>query len=218
MTCCNHCRDAGNIFDETRASDQLHDYRTEGEPTSEPTRRLVRGLKSLDLEGRTLLDVGGGVGVVPFELLDAGLAESTLVEASPSYLEVAEAEARRRGLADRTHHREGDVVEMADDLPDCDVVTLDRVVCCYPDLEAMVRATTDKAMRWYGVVYPKERWYNRLLEVAGNTYCWGRGDDFRIYIHENVDETIRSHGFSPFYDTTTWIWRITLYERDDAVA
>jgi magnesium-protoporphyrin O-methyltransferase len=119
-------------------------------------RLLIDALKTLDLQERTLLDVGGGVGMIPLELLEAGVSASTLVEASPAYLDVAEQEARRRGFEDQTGHEYGDFVERALDLLEADVVTLDRVFCCYPHPEELVRASTSKATRWYGVTYPKE--------------------------------------------------------------
>lgn len=215
MASCSHCQDAGTLFDRKKAESQLRAYRKNGFHENS-TRLLVEGLRSFDLEGGTLLDVGGGIGSIALELLDEGISTATLVEASDPYLEVAEAEARRRGFGERTAFRKGDAVDLAPDLEEADLVTLDSVICCYPDLEELVRATAEKAARWYGVVYPKERWYNRPIVVGANVYAWFRDLDFRMYLHRGVDETIRAQGLQPFYEVTTWFWNVVLYERPDA--
>ncbi|MFB6273529.1 MAG: class I SAM-dependent methyltransferase [Salinibacter sp.] len=214
MPCCDHCEETGELFDRTKAKTELRKYR-KSEPPNKSTRLLINALKTLDLQDKTLLDVGGGVGMIPHELLDAGVAQSTLVEASSAYLEVAENESQRRGHADRTAFKHGDFVELAPNLPDADLVTLDRVICCYPHLDRLVQASTDKATRWYGVTYPKEAWYNKMLKGLTDIYCWIRDMDFRMYIHSKVEETIRSAGFTPFYQVNTILWRVSLYERDE---
>ena len=40
--------------------------------------------------------------------------------------------AQQRGYDDRWHGIVGDFVEIADQVPRADVVTLDKVICCYP--------------------------------------------------------------------------------------
>lgn len=215
MTCCNHCQETGELFDRKRAEKQLREYRKDG-PPQKSTRLLIDALKSLDIQEKTLLDVGGGVGMIQHELLPEGVTHSTLVEASPAYLETAQHETRRRGYADRTSFQYGDFVELAPDLSAADIVTLDRVFCCYPHLERLVEASAGKAMRWYGVVYPHDRWYTRTFGVVGNIYFRVRGMDFRLHIHAGVDEAIRAQGFTPFYEVETILWKVALYEREDA--
>ena len=217
MTCCDHCQDTKDLFDTEKAEAELRKYRKNG-PPNKCTRLLIDGLKTLDLDDKTLLDVGGGVGMIPCELLAAGLSESLLVDASPPYLEVAEQEARRRGFAEQTAFRHGDVVDLAPDLSNADLVTLDRVFCCYPHMERLVEATTARAARWYGVTYPKPRWYGTLIEKLAGVYCWVRDMDFRMYVHSGIEAAIRDAGFEPFYQVETILWRVELYERADAFA
>jgi len=217
MSCCSHCEDAGTLFNQEKAKEELRNYRKSG-PPNKSTELLIDALKTLDLQDRRLLDVGGGVGMIPFELLEAGMSEATMVEASPAYREVAENEARRRGVDERTAFEYGDFVDLAPDLLAADLVTLDRVFCCYPHLEELVEASTAKATRWYGVTYPKERWYNKAIEKMAGVYCWVRDMAFRMYVHTGVDEAIRAQGFTPFYEVGTPIWQVALYERTDSVA
>lgn len=214
MSCCTHCQESGDLFDDSKARTELQQYRRDG-PPNESTRLLIDGLRTLDLEEKTLLDIGGGVGMIQHELLDEGLSASTMVEASRPYLAVAEKEARRRGNEDRASFRYGDFVDLAPELPAADLVTLDRVLCCYPHMKELVRASTEKASRWYGVVYPKRTWYLRWLKPLADLYFWMKDMDFRIYLHDGIERAVRDAGFRPFYQIETLVWKVELYERDD---
>ncbi|MFB6098267.1 MAG: class I SAM-dependent methyltransferase, partial [Salinibacter sp.] len=170
------CQETADLFDWEKAQTELRKYRKSG-PPNKCTRLLIDGLKPLDLQDKTLLDVGGGIGMIPLELLEEGISDSVLVEASPAYLEVAEDEARRRGFENRTAFEHGDFVDLAPDLPDADLVTLDRVFCCYPHMEELARTSAAKATRWYAVTSPKERWYNKIISGMAGVYCWARDMD-----------------------------------------
>ena len=60
-------------------------------------RNCVRGLRQ-----GTLLDVGGGLGILSLELLDAGFSRATVVDASSAYLAAASEEAMQRGYSAST--------------------------------------------------------------------------------------------------------------------
>ena len=61
------------------------------------------------------------------------MVSATVVEASPSYLEVARREVGTCYGARHTQFILGDFAAIADTLPDAEVVTLDGVVYCCPD-------------------------------------------------------------------------------------
>ena len=148
-------------FDADEARQDLLAYRQNGAEGS--TRRLIEVLVAEGVEGASLLDIGGGVGIVQLELLKAGIASSMDVDASGPYLQVAEAEAEELGFKDRTAYRHGDFVALADEVEAADVVTLDRVICCYPDVRALVSTSARHARRLYGLVYPVDRWWTRSV-------------------------------------------------------
>ncbi len=123
-SCCTTDYDA--MFDARTARREAQAYRRKG--AGGTTRRLVEMITAAGVEGATVLDIGGGVGVVGTELLLAGAVSLTDVDASAPYISVATHELRRRGFADRATFHHGDFVELADELADADIVTLDRVV------------------------------------------------------------------------------------------
>lgn len=214
MTCCSHCEDGADVlFSDRTARRELRRYRRKGPIQS--TRLLIDAIRPRLGTGWTLLDVGGGIGAVQHELLAAGTSRATQVDASPAYLAASREEAARRGHANRVEHRYGDFTEVAGDVADADVVTLDRVICCYPDMEALVKASAAKARRLYGLVYPREHWGTRLLMGAANAYMRLRGSAFRTYLHSDaaVDAMVRSMGFERVSHGRTLMWRVVTYAR-----
>lgn len=135
---CNCCQITDKTFGEAEARTNLKDYQRKG-PAGQ-TRLILEAVRSLGLKDAALPDVGGGIGAIHHELLEDVAREATHVDASSAYLKVATEEARRRGHGERVRFIHADFTDVADDLPKADVVTLDRVVCCYPDYRGLLQA------------------------------------------------------------------------------
>src|SRR5215212_9408785 len=72
----------GDFYNARLAAADLERYREKGPRPW--TRTLIESLKAEGVEGATLLDIGGGVGVIHHELLAAGVASAMCVDASPT--------------------------------------------------------------------------------------------------------------------------------------
>jgi hypothetical protein len=179
------------------------------------TRMLITALILLGAKGRDLLDIGGGVGAIQMRLLAAGATSATSVDASTAYLNVAREEATRAGLAERISYHHGDFVALAGQIPEADIVTLDRVVCCYHDAVALVSLSSSKARRYYGLVYPRDRWVVRAALYFENLSCRLRKSPFRAFVHRTslVDGLIRTSGLVEVYRQDTFAWQVLVYER-----
>ena len=200
-------------FDAEEARRDLLAYRQDGAEGS--TRRLIDVLLAEGVEGASLLDIGGGVGIVQLELLKAGLATSMDVDASGPYLQVAEAEAEELGFKGRTAYRHGDFVALADEVDGADVVTLDRVICCYPDVRALVSSSARHARRLYALVYPVDRWWTRGAGRILNFFTMLSRSDYRMHVHSEalVDRLIRDAGLQPHYRHAGMVWQTVVYAR-----
>lgn len=221
MTCCHHCQDAEGFFTSRTARRELRRYRKKGPPKA--TRLLVEALEAEEVEGATLLDVGGGIGAIQHELFPRGLAGATHVDASTAYLNRSREEAERNGYADRVTWIFGDFVEKAPNLPGADLVTLDRVICCYPHLEALLESSLARSRRVLGLVYPRDRWGTRVALALGNLWFRLRRSAFRVYLHppDRVRALVHEAGFRPAITARTFLWRVETYVRlgtqDDGV-
>jgi predicted TPR repeat methyltransferase len=207
------CGDPFEIFDEESADDDLARYRRHGPDRT--TRMLLDMIRSVGLRDATLLDIGAGVGVIDHELLSDVADHAVLVDASPPAVDAARAEARRRGHADRMEFIEGDFVARAPEIDRAQIVTLDRVVCCYADIESLVRMSASRARALYGLVLPRDRTIFRLGARLLNAWYRIRRLRYRAYAHPNrdVDAIVSDAGLRPRMEGGTWVWRVVLYDR-----
>ena len=217
MRCCgSDCAATARHFSDAVAERDLARYRKEGPDLT--TRLLLGSLRPSAGRGSTLLDVGGGIGVVSFELLAAGIRSATLVEASPAYLEKAGIEAQRRGVDTRLNVVLGDFVAVADSLTVADIVVLDRVVCCYPNYVALLRSAVARCGGMLALSYPLDRWYVRAMIRVENFVRRVRGDEFRAFVHPvtDMEAIVQEAGFRRLSRTATRVWCGDVYAHSGA--
>ena len=212
MNCCQ-CQGIEEIFSQQSVTKELSRYRAKGPGTT--TRLLTEAIKEEGVDGLTLLDIGGGVGAIQYELLAAGVQEVTSVEASTAYITAAQAEAQRRGLIERVSYYHGDFVDLAGDIAPADIVTLDRVICCYPDMEKLVSLTAKRARKLYGLVYPRNTWWIKLALAVGNFTFWLRRSAYRGFVHPTraVESLLENFGLKRRFFRRTLIWQVVVYSR-----
>jgi magnesium-protoporphyrin O-methyltransferase len=212
MSCCQ-CQGIETFFNKKTATRELKQYRRKG--PRKTTRMLIDALKAEGVDGMALLDIGGGIGIIQHELLSAGADSVTNVEASTAYIEAVKEEARRQGHADRVSFYHGDFVDLAPDIPSADIVTLDRVICCYHDMKALVGLSSARAGKLYGVVYPRDTWWTRIGLAIGNFVFGVLRNPFRIFVHptEAVEAVVRGNGLEPRFYRQTAIWQVVVYGR-----
>lgn len=210
---CPHCQGLESLFDKKTATKELKDYRKKGPEKS--TRLLIEALKDKGVKGATLLDIGGGVGAIQHELLQAGAIRATNVDASTAYLEAAQEEAQRLGLAERVSYHYGNFVELAPDLASAKIVTLDRAVCCYPDMPTLVGLSAEKAEKLYGLVYPKDTWWLKVAAKVMNFVFWLERTPYRFFVHptEAVESVVQGKGLQRIFYKRTFLWQIVVYGR-----
>lgn len=212
---CPQCRGIARQFGDRVARRQLRRYRRSGPPKT--TRMLLDAMERTGVQGASFLDVGGGVGTIQLELLARGAAGGTSVEAAPGYATVAREEALERGCAERIRYVEGDFVDEQAHVDEADFVTLDRVVCCYPDMQALVDGSAAKARRAYGLVYPRDNAVARLFVGLINIIQRLRRHPFRAFVHPTaaVEARVSSHGLERTYHAHSTIWQVALFTRRD---
>jgi hypothetical protein len=138
-----------------------------------------------------------------------------LVEASPAYIEAARAEAERQGHSDRISFREGDFIRLASDIDAATIVTLDRVICCYDDLPALVSTSARHAERLYGLVHPRDTRWNRAGAWLLNLLVRLTGTGYRVFVHPQgeVEELVAGAGLVRAFSTNEGLWRVAVYRR-----
>jgi hypothetical protein len=214
MNCCNQCQGLENLFDSRFAAQDLKDYQRNG--PSKQTRVLLKTLRESGIEGMTLLDIGGGIGAIQHELMKSGLSASLDVDASSAYIAAAKSEAARQGYAERAQYLHGNFIDLAPQIDGADIVTLDRVICCFPDVKAMVSLSAARAKKWYALVYPRDASWIRFGARVGNAMLALTRNQYRFFVHpvQQVDALIREAGLQPRITRNAGLlWQVVIYTR-----
>jgi len=200
-------------FDEQIAARDLKSYRAKGPGAT--TRLLRDGLKQAGRLDGILLDIGSGVGALTFELLDAGATRAIDVDASAAYVAAASHEAARRGKTEAIQFIKADFISAAAKIPPAAIVTLDRVVCCYPESRPLLAEGVRHAERLFGFSYPRDLWPVRIWNIVINAKRRFTGNPFRTYVHAATDmaQIIREAGFDLVHRRVTWVWCVDVYAR-----
>ena len=210
---CRQCCGIETVFDEKEARSDLKHYRKKG--PAKTTQMLIDAIKVEGIDGLTLLDIGGGIGAVQHGLLKAGAAGAVSVDASTAYIRAAEEEAQRQGHSDQVTQHHADFVAIAPTIEPADVVTLDKLICCYHDMEGLVGLSSELATKVYGVVYPRDTWAARMAVGVPNLYMRLRRNPFRVFVHptSEVDAIVRRNGLAPRFQRKTLAWQVVVYAR-----
>ena len=210
---CNCCEITDNAFSEAEARAELRNYRKRG-PANQ-TKLLLEAIRALGVKGVTLLDIGGGIGSIYHELLKDVAREATHVDASSAYLKEAKEESARLGNNERVKFIHADFTEVASDLPPADVVTLDRVVCCYPDYRGLLKAAANRSQRALAMTYPRETWYMRIGLQVINFFQRLMRNPFRVFLHPvaEMESLLKREGFVKTSMRRVSVWEMALYQR-----
>lgn len=208
---------AAEQFNRKKIAAELKRYREKG--PGHTTRLLTDGIVQAGTHEGTVLDVGTGVGSLAFALLTRGLANAVAVDASSAYLEAARREAERLGRAGDIQFVHGDFVSVASQLPKATVVTLDRVICCYPEYESLLSAALRHADRCVALSYPRNAWYVRVFTAVENSQRRLKSNAFRTFVHppRRIEQLIQRAGFTLQSRRETWIWSIDVYTRSSGI-
>jgi hypothetical protein len=200
-------------FSEKRAQREARRYERRGlEGTA---RRVVGILNRQGVEGLTLLEVGGGVGAIQIELLKAGVTHAVSIEMTPTYEEAAGDLLRGAGLEDRVERKLMDFAEAAADVESADIVILNRVLCCYPDMPLLAGAAAAHARQVLVVSVPRATWWTRLGLSLANLALRTSRRGFQVFVHRptQIIATAEDNGLTTTVNQAGLFWQVLAFRR-----
>jgi len=214
MNCCTQQRGLNQIFTPGFAKAEVARYRKRG--LEHTDRALADSVARRGVQGASVLEVGGGIGGIQLELLKAGAAHTLDGDISRGYVQAAGDRARALGYADdRAEHRALDFALESAAVGPADVVVMNRVICCYPDMPALVAPAAARARRVLALVFPRDAWWVRAGMRVLNFGLWLIRRDFRVFAHPNAQiiALAGAGGLRPVQDETRGLWRLIVFER-----
>ena len=202
------------IFSEKSAAGEAKRYRRKG--LDGTSKRIFDFIRERGVAGKTLLEVGGGIGAIEIELLKAGMARAVNVELTPTYEAAAGELVVETGLSDRVDRRVMDFAEAGPEIEPADVVVMNRVICCYPDMPKLAGAAADRARGLLVMSFPNRRWWTRLgLSIANFGFRVIRLQ-FRVFLHPPalVLAAVEQRGFKTRLNEPGLLWQVVALERN----
>lgn len=220
-SCCppENVNDLANTFNAQRAEGDAQTYLKKG--LSKRGRHLLAFLFNHLQSPATVLDIGCGAGGAHHELLRRGLASQVVgVDASPAYLQAAQANAEKLGVQAAVTYRQADFAQAAREFEAADVVILDRVICCYPYLHELLVPAAEHARRYLALSFPVEAGWLRLPFRLLDGLLTLFGSKYHPYLHRRAEviAIAEAAGLQRVHRDRSGLWQIMVFARGHGLA
>src|SRR2546427_7409624 len=206
-------REIAETFDNL-AHDRCCKYKSKGLTAS--TEVLLRLLTENGLVGKAVLNIGCGTGFFALETVRQGASYCIGVDLSSAAIHEANEFAIESGLQDRARF---EVADAASTQHAADIVVMDKVLCCYPDADSLLKTASASSNRLLGFVVPRDEGLMRPLMRIGtgliNLVERIRKTGFRLYLHplRSLNRLLVDNGFQQSSKANSRFWLVFLYTR-----
>ena len=201
------------VFSEKSAQAEARNYRRKGLDAT--AQNIVKLLRDRGIEGKSVLEVGGGIGAIQIELLKAGATRAVSVELTPTYEEAAGELVKEAGLGDRIERRLMDFAESGGKVEPADIVVLNRVICCYPDMPKLTGVAADHTRNVLVMTFPNDSWWIRWGLTVANLVFRVMRMEFKVFVHSprQIVATGEQHGLRETVNRPGFLWSMVALER-----
>jgi magnesium-protoporphyrin O-methyltransferase len=214
--CCSpeNINDLQNHFDRDGAREDAEDYMENG--LHKRGEKLIAYLDTETPGFSSALDIGCGAGALHHELLQRGLVRSVVgVDASAIYLKNAGGNADKLDLSDKVKYIQSDFALNPDVAKAADVVVMDRVLCCYPELDSLLEPAASRAKHYLLLSYPLDSILERFFFFMSRIRHIVTRSKFRLYYHDpkRINKLVENAGFRSVHEDSSGEWQLSVYQR-----
>jgi len=208
-----HCCGADLFFDKKTAEKEYRQYQKKG--PSRVTAKIIQQLENQNVQGKSMVDVGGGIGALQWWFLKNGGAQTSDIDASSGYLKQAQEHAIENGWKDKAHFVQGDCLDSFNEIDDPEFITLDKVVCCYPNYKEILEATCEKSKSHISLSYPMDGLISETIRLIGDLYFRIMKNPYRPYVHsvKKIRNVFTSKGYQRIAYDLAFPWHVETYVR-----
>ena len=93
---------------------------------------------------------------------------------------------------------------------EADAVVMHRVVCCYPDYDALVGAAAERANRYLVMSFPRPRRAVRTAFAAANVFARLLRWEYRTWVHapDAITAAAERRGLTLARESTGRVWQV----------
>ncbi len=222
--CCSAAGKRATIADRIATSFDRQVGRTVSDPDVLPepspiSGRLLELLSDVSEARPSVLDLGCGTGNTSIRLARAGAGPVTGMDLSPVSIDIARRRAAAVGMTDdRVRFDLGDVTSSV--LRPRDWVVLDRVICCYDDVDLLLTNALSGTRRRLAFAVPDSRgWRGVVNKMTWSAENLGkaviRRPDCKGFVHDlgEIDRRLADSGLAKMRDSVRGLWYAAVYER-----
>lgn len=178
---------------------------------------VIAELCKEQLTNKTILDIGSGVGKLHLTLLQRGAGFATGIDMSEEMIGHAKSFASKLGVMQNTAYILGDFLTLSHEVSSADITMLDKVICCYENLEGLITASADKTKEIYVLIYPPDTILVKLIFKIEIAIAKIFRSGFRPYWHQwsNVRVLMNRLNFSLTSSQSTLLWKADIYRRNN---
>jgi SAM-dependent methyltransferase len=197
------------------AHDRCCKYKSNGLTPSSQV--LLDFISKNGLLGKTVLEIGCGTGFFALQTIRSGATSALGVDLSSAAIHEANEFAKESGLQDQARFEVANAASTRQ--PPSDVVVMDKVLCCYPDADALLKTASDSSRELLGFVVPRDEGLMRPAMKLGaamiNLVERVRKTGFRLYLHplRSIDRLLSENGFQRADKAKSRFWLVFLYKR-----
>ena len=197
------------------AHDRCCKYKSNGLTSSSQV--LLDFISKKGLLGKTVLELGCGTGFFALETLRNGASSCVGIDLSSAAILEANEFAKESGLQDRARFEVANAASTRQ--PAADVVIMDKVLCCYPEADALLKTASESSTDLLGFVVPRDEGLMKPAMRIGtaliNLVEKLRRSGFRLYLHplRTVDRLLYASGFQQADKAKSRFWLVFLYKR-----
>lgn len=178
---------------------------------------LLRLMGDVAAAAPTVLELGCGSGAMTVELVRRGAVSADAIDLSPDMLDAARRRAAQADVSDRVTFEQGDASQMQ--LAAHDWVVLDRVFCCYPDVERLLAKASRAATRRVAFSVPNSRGWrgllNQVLWRSSNIPLHFGGSGCPGFVHsvDAIERRLAAAGFALRGADRLGLWYAAVWDR-----
>jgi magnesium-protoporphyrin O-methyltransferase len=108
-----------------------------------------------------------------------------------------------------------DFAEAGIEVQPADVVVMNRVICCYPDMPKLAGTAADRAKGMLVMSFPNRRWWTRLGLTLANFGFRVIRLQFRVFLHPPalILAAVEHRGFKTRLNQPGLLWQVVAFER-----
>jgi len=96
-----------------------------------------------------------------------------------------------------------------------DIVIMNRVICCYPDMPRLAGAAAAKAREVLVMSFPKDTWWIRVVLTIGNLALRVARRHFQVFLHspDGILAVAEQHGLATTLNRPGLFWQVVALRR-----